>query len=387
MLGRLLVRLCLLVAWLAPVHPAQAQDAPEWRISPDLRIGREAPEHYMFSRISDVEVSPDGTMFVALPSERVIRVYDARGIYQRTIGRAGSGPGEFQRVDSLGFSPEGLFALDRRAGRLTLFAPSGRYIRQWHAPTQPLPAGFLSTPPVGILRNGSAVIIPNYDIARTGSELDLPLLLFDSAVRQWRPFARLHLSDRARRAVAGNLVAVIPQPVTSSSLWALLPGGSGLLIADRVLGSASQPGEVRITRISPAGDTTLSRAYRIPTVPITRDVVERERERAVEMAMRGRPFTRDQMNELYRSGWILPAFQAPVDRVLGGADGSIWLRRGAFGLDQTTWWVLDDRGDLAGRISIPARTHIFRVNRTHVWAMELGEWDEPFVVRYRILRP
>jgi hypothetical protein len=369
MLGRLLVRLCLLVAWLAPVHPAQAQDAPEWRISPDLRIGREAPEHYMFSRISDVEVSPDGTMFVALPSERVIRVYDARGIYQRTIGRAGSGPGEFQRVDSLGFSPEGLFALDRRAGRLTLFAPSGRYIRQWHAPTQPLPAGFLSTPPVGILRNGSAVIIPNYDIARTGSELDLPLLLFDSAVRQWRPFARLHLSDRARRAVAGNLVAVIPQPVTSSSLWALLPGGSGLLIADRVLGSASQPGEVRITRISPAGDTTLSRAYRIPTVPITRDVVERERERAVEMAMRGRPF------------------QAPVDRVLGGADGSIWLRRGAFGLDQTTWWVLDDRGDLAGRISIPARTHIFRVNRTHVWAMELGEWDEPFVVRYRILRP
>jgi len=352
----------------------------------DLRIGQEAPEHYTFSRISDVEVSSDGTIFVALPRERVIRVYDQRGEYQRTIGRGGGGPGEFQRVDSLGYSAQGLFALDRLAGRLTLFSASGRYVRQWTAPTQPLPPGFLSMPPVGILRNGSAVILPNYDIAQTGSELHLPVLLLDSVARQWRTIARLHLSNHARRAVAGDLVAVIPQPVTSSSLWALIPGGGGLLIADRIMASASQPGEVRVTRVSPAGDTTLSRAYRIPGMQITRQTIQRERERAVEIAMRGRPFTREQMDELYRSGWVLPAFQAPIDRIIAGADGSIWFRRGAFGLDQATWWILDEQGALVGHVNTPASLHIFRANRTHVWGMEPGRWDEPYVVRYRILR-
>ena len=55
-----------------------------------------------------------------------------------TIGRAGSGPGEFRGLGSIGFIGDTLYATDFQQRRTTLFGVDGRYLRTILA--KPVPA-------------------------------------------------------------------------------------------------------------------------------------------------------------------------------------------------------------------------------------------------------
>src|SRR4051812_30775179 len=49
---------------------------------------------HSLTAVADIEVSPEGRLFILQPDERTIRVFDPDG-RERRIGRQGSGPGEF----------------------------------------------------------------------------------------------------------------------------------------------------------------------------------------------------------------------------------------------------------------------------------------------------
>lgn len=82
-----------------------------------------------FTAISAVAVDKTGSVFVADPRERRIVVFDSLRRFVRTIGRAGSGPGEFTAPVALMLFADSLLAFDRGLLRASVFSKGGEFRR------------------------------------------------------------------------------------------------------------------------------------------------------------------------------------------------------------------------------------------------------------------
>jgi hypothetical protein len=72
----------------------------------------------------------DGGVVVADDAEHAVRWYDTRGAHVRSVGREGSGPGEYRAVEWVGVCADSVFAYDRLESRVSVHTRDGRYARQ-----------------------------------------------------------------------------------------------------------------------------------------------------------------------------------------------------------------------------------------------------------------
>ena len=108
-------------------------ETAEFNIVQDLKIGQQAgkPE-YMFSQITSLEVDAKGDIYAAESKENHIRVFDKKGVYLRTVGRPGQGPGEFTFPRHVHVNPAGeIMATDEGSRSVKVFSPDGTYLRQY----------------------------------------------------------------------------------------------------------------------------------------------------------------------------------------------------------------------------------------------------------------
>ena len=98
----------------------------------DLEIGeRDGAPEYTFSRIADLAVAEDGRIVVSDGVAQELRVYDASGEFERTIGRQGEGPGEFATAPMItGLAGDTIFVFDSRSSRVTAFLLTGDLIAE-----------------------------------------------------------------------------------------------------------------------------------------------------------------------------------------------------------------------------------------------------------------
>lgn len=81
---------------------------------------------------------PDGVIAVADAYDATVRFFDPTGRLMRTVGRRGSGPGEFQRAVWLGrCAADSLFVWDESLSRMTVLDPSGSVARMTQLPGNP----------------------------------------------------------------------------------------------------------------------------------------------------------------------------------------------------------------------------------------------------------
>jgi sugar lactone lactonase YvrE len=86
----------------------------------------------------DVAVSPDGKQVFVMDAggidsqrHRVV-VYDGQGVQRRVIGRRGEGEGEFNLPTQVALAPDGtLYVLDAGNFRVQAFSPEGKFLRSW----------------------------------------------------------------------------------------------------------------------------------------------------------------------------------------------------------------------------------------------------------------
>lgn len=379
-------RLAALLLCLLHV-PASGQEPAAWRLVPDLRIGSLDEPNYSFTPIWDVEAGANGRIFVAQSSERTIRVFDDKGKYLYSIGRKGAGPGEFQSVHDLHHSPSGLLVVDGAQRRLSLFTMDGRFLDSWGRLPQRLEPHLVPGPPEVLLRDGTLIVIPGSSLRHEPPVKEVPLIAIDTAESQFRVLAKLNVENKTRRVTSADFSAVVPQPVSSSTLYAFPREMNGVILVHRTIGDSDNAGEIHVVHLTSAGDTVLSKRYRIPAVEISASAVQDSLQRAIQRAIKRTSFPREHIVAMFTDAWRLPPYQAPVDHVIAGVDGTIWLRRGAFGLAVGTWWVLDARGNIIATLRIPAGLILHRVSADRVWATQHGEYDEPYVVRMRVVRP
>jgi len=71
-----------------------------------------------------------GRFVISEDQSRELRFFSRTGEHERTVGRPGSGPGEFQIIHDLGlFGGDSLFVWDSRLRRATVLSPEGDVAR------------------------------------------------------------------------------------------------------------------------------------------------------------------------------------------------------------------------------------------------------------------
>jgi hypothetical protein len=97
----------------------------------DLKIGEaEGQKEYVFGVIGSIAVDPEENIYISDSKEIHIKKFDRNGKYLKTIGRKGQGPGEFEQVTRIMIDlRKHLTAFDGKIRRLTLFSPSGDFIK------------------------------------------------------------------------------------------------------------------------------------------------------------------------------------------------------------------------------------------------------------------
>jgi len=77
-------------------------------------------------------VDSDENIYISESTDQVIKVFSSDGEYIKTIGAKGDGPGEFQSIGYIGFTPEGSFVvMDNQARRTNLFDASGQFLKSF----------------------------------------------------------------------------------------------------------------------------------------------------------------------------------------------------------------------------------------------------------------
>ena len=90
-----------------------------------------------------------------------------------------------------------------------------------------------------------------------------------------------------------------------------------------------------------------------------------------------------------------PRYFPPVRQILAGGDGTIWVLRELELPDPIDrWQVYSAEGQLEGEILIDSgraglapwspRLDVKEVSREEIWGVTLGDFDEPYIHRYRV---
>lgn len=112
---------------------ATALFAQEYRATAGVRI-HASQRDYIGSVSSAVKLT-NGNIVIADNSNLQLHFFSATGVFIRSIGRAGSGPAEFQAVRWVGeCARDSVFAFDNMQNVISVFDANGKYVRSFSPP-------------------------------------------------------------------------------------------------------------------------------------------------------------------------------------------------------------------------------------------------------------
>ncbi len=116
----------LFLAGLLPAGVCQSGAAAQ-----SLELEGTFAEEILWTRPEHVLTDADGSIYISDPRQQVVHRFSADWEHMGTFGAKGSGPGEFQSINDMAWSPDGeLVILDGRARRFSIWSTDGEYLRQ-----------------------------------------------------------------------------------------------------------------------------------------------------------------------------------------------------------------------------------------------------------------
>jgi hypothetical protein len=152
--------------------------------------------------------------------------------------------------------------------------------------------------------------------------------------------------------------------------------GSVVLLGTDV--SGPHAGTIKVTVISAAGDTIADRRFPFERVEILKRVTDSIRTAALAGG------TRSPSRAAYwRAAEFQPIYR-PVDRVVVGRDGTIWicLRPTPAG---NPWLIIARDGRIRGRLTVSENVRVMSTDRSTFWGVVQDQDGLESIVRYKIL--
>lgn len=346
----------------------------------DLEIGAlDGDAEYAFSQISDLALTPGGSVIVSDALGQELRLFDRDGNFVRAIGGPGGGPGEFSTAPTItGVSGDTVAAFDRQASRITFFDLSGRMLGTVSLRTDAIGAAdALIRMADGTYAAQSRWVDP--DAATAFHEMRLEL---DSAV-----IMRLAsngdvldtvqiMPDRTRARIVqdagGGRVRTMQANSPYSVRAVIASPGVGMIVGH------SGVFELRFFGM----DSSLDAILRVRGVdhPATAREIRAHQEAAIaadigdqELDPNVRRLNLDFLPER------LPSFT----NVLVSDGGDVWVGLSEYDLSSgMDWLVFEPTGALLGSVHTPPELRLRAVRADYVVGFVLDELDVPFVRRY-----
>lgn len=346
----------------------------ELTASEDLRIGSlDGPEATSFGYVESIAVARDGTMYIPDLQVPAIRVFAQDGTYLGDLGREGEGPGEYIAIRGIAPLPDGDVAVWHEMGDITVFDRERRFKRRFSVRLMSIAGG----PGPGLVADTAGNLF-----VRTTAGPPSP------EVAQTVRYAWVHYSSD------GEFIDSIVPPARELE-------GSPFAFPTETFSAPSPHGYFVTGRTSeyaihrPLRDGRVLRIERsYESIPIEGEERTQWEGYIAEVEVRWD----DKFPAMHRT-------KPPWKQLHLGYDGRIWVSRysravrvpghrtraSIVGGFPTVEWVepgrydiLDPRGSFLGSVTLPSDATILAARGQFVWTLERGEFDEPYVVRYRI---
>lgn len=347
------------------------------RLVETLSIGElEGPPEYQFGQVQDLAVDAEGGVYVFDGHVPAIRYYDASGSYVRTVGGEGQGPGEY-RDASLGMavrrSDGRLVMRDPRNMRMNVYEPDGSPSESWR-----IESGLFT---------GRATTVD------TAGHMYLKILTGPIERNEPWPIGLLHMDD------TGEIVDTLEVPELPADPdepggtfgvqkeWAVSPlGGIVAGVSDRYV----------LHHVRPDG-TVLRIERDAEPAPVHPDErAEHEARLDWRWERQGQTITADrvpvpEVKPIFRGIYVGDQGRIWVHRYVEAVkDPSIEKRDDPDARPVVTWRepvvfdVFEADGRFLGTVRVPPRTSLRVYRGDRVWGVRRGEFDEAYVVGFRI---
>ena len=360
-------------------------DVP-WRVSdePSLTVGRtEGHEGHALYQVTGALRLADGTVVVANSGTLELRLYDRDGVYLRSVGGRGGGPGEFQSLEWISrFASDSILALDVVGHRVSFFDSDGRFGRSVRLEPSP---EILAPRPVGFFADGS--FLATHGVYVLGAELPV------RSEREEEGLFRFLADGNTVMRVGSFLgrerdIVVTPRPNGESAVerWPRLLGRSTVYAAagDRFYVADNDTYEIEVYSIDPLQLVMLIRkAHRHlevtdADVRVVRDSLLASRGGGAQHMMR-RSFENRPAPPR-----TMPAF-APEIRV--DLHGCLWVREYTRpGSRRVTWSVFSEEGVLLGAVDTPIGLRILDIGSDYVLGVVRDNDDVEYVRVHELIR-
>lgn len=340
-----------------------------WRVIEEVRIGAlEGSGPDLFGRISALEVDESGRFYVFESQAQELRVFDKAGEHLWTIGRKGGGPGEFREGIGLAWAPDGnLWVVDPGNSRISVFDTTGA-----HVTMKRILGGYVMMPWKGRFDRSGRFHHYGLDID-PDRESRFVMVRFDTLLNPLDTIPIPRAPDvRYFELRTGDGMIQAGVPFSAGISWTIAATGH-LWFANT--------GEYRVFERNQRSDTVLIVSREFDPIPVTGA--------EVESAIADLDWFTEQGGRIDRSR--IPTHKPAVSSLYVDDDGFVWIVPVAAAEDSGRLLdVFEPSGRYLGRVRLPFRLltgplPLFRHGM--VYGVTSDEFDVPYVVRARVVRP
>ena len=353
----------------------------EWRVSeaPMLSIGSglDGEPATQFTSIGGLARFDDGRLTVLDVRSSELRFFDSTGTHLQTVGRKGSGPGEFSSVLlTLHRLPgDSLLVSGAMPARQSLFTKGGDFVRE----IRPVPVAGSPFPLTASAHfaDGTAILTATRVIEeRTGIWVDsTPFFVAPPGADSAVAFRRLPYQRFSGNG--GSIASVAFGPI-----------GRFAIVGSRFYHGF--PERYEVAEYAPDG--RLVRLIRRAWTPVAVPAEIRDAHRDTLLARATTPVLRARL-EVTQFAETFPAF----DRLRPDLAGNLWVRSArtdeavlagsGHGRGSAIWSVFDSTGAWLGDVRLPEGLDVNEIGTDYIAGVSYDENDVPLVRVYRLIKP
>jgi hypothetical protein len=336
--------------------------------------------------IGYVRVARDGSIAVPQQQDDAIRFFAENGDTLGTVGRDGSGPGEFRFINRMGWMADTLWAFDPELERFSLFAPDRRFVRTLLVPAaRPAAADRERLPHYGFVYPRALYTDGTY-LAFAGTargqalpsgydRLRTPWLRIsnDGEIRSlvgWAP--EDHSFTRWETATANGSSAI---PFAAGPREEVSADGSRIVFVTTDT-EGEHAGTFQVVALTASGDTIFARRYPFAMDPIPDALMDSVMNARLENARRP-----EAAAALRRAR--LPTVYPPIADMFVAQDSTVWIRLRRRN-ETVPWVILDRAGNPADTLRVTQNLVPVEAFAGKLYAIEHDEFDVESVLRYRL---
>jgi hypothetical protein len=297
-------------------------------------------------------------ILVAEPKRpNVFMLRDDRRSPQR-LGRAGSGPGEYQRILAMGLIGDSLWVSDFGTQRITVVSRLGRgEVRTYSFAvrgTRSMSVGL----PEALTSSGHAIApaMPASEVESGVASARYPVVsLPRSGNGRWDTLGTLDARNAKHRIRHEQFRVTWPQLMSDASLWAASSNGEFVAFVERGSGAGATASGVTLKRTN--GTVVYQAPLPFPLLPLTgADVDAVVNAFLTDVNGEKRPPNVPPMSAaVFRRDLYIPEVRVPVTDELVSGDGLVLLRGNDWARPTVEYALLDTNGARVGTFRVPSR--------------------------------